>query len=351
MGTDAQGKRQTLTKTIHGTKADAERFLRETLRDRDMGRISHTDQRTEAYITPWLRDVVQRLSPRTGRDYTYMVNRLLIPLFGDRKLRELTPSLVEGGLQGIARDHGVRTGQYCRMILSQVLKNAVRDDLMPSNPVIGVKLPKAAPPVFHVIDKADLPKFHTAIAGNVWEPYFLLLLYTGLRPSEGLALQWGDWDRVNHRLSIQRTLTQVDGKWVAKEPKTKGSRRSVPIPKILTTILETHYAEWLTQGFTTPWVFPNRHGLPADRKNIMNRHFKRILKAAELPEEFRLYDLRHTHATLLLGAGVHPKVVSERLGHSSVTMTLERYSHVLPTMQDAAIAALEGLWDNKKAEE
>jgi integrase len=298
-------------------------------------------------MTAWLAGAVPHLAPQTAQDYTYRMNRLLIPLFGDQKLRDLTPSLVERGLREIARDHGVRTGQYCRMIFRQVMQNAVRDRLIPANPVIGVKLPKAAAPVFHVIAKADLPQFHRAIAGEVWEAYFLLLLYTGLRPSEGLALQWPDWDCVNHRLSITRTLTQVNGRWVPKEPKTKGSRRSVPIPQILTDVLTAHYAQWVAKGFETPWMFPNRHGLAADRKNIMHRHFKPILKDAGLPAEFRLYDLRHTHATLLLGAGVHPSIVAERLGHASVTMTLERYSHVLPTMQDAAIAALEGLGDAK----
>ena len=351
LGTDAHGKRQTLTKTIHGTKADAERFLTETLRDRDLGTLIRTDHKTSEYSLTWLAGAVPHLAPQTAADYTYRVDHLLIPLFGALPLRDLTPSLVERGLQGIARDHGVRTGQYCKMIFSQIMKNAVRDRLIPSNPASGVKLPKAPPSIFNVIPEAQIPAFHKAVAGNAYETYFLLLLYTGLRPSEGLALQWPDWDRDHHRLSIQRTLTRVNGHWTAKEPKTKGSRRSVPIPQILTDALTAHYTRCQSAGSDSKWVFANKRGLPVDRYNVMHRHFKPALKAAGLPAEFRLYDLRHTHATLLLEHGVNPKVVSERLGHASVNMTLNIYSHVLPTMQDAAIAALDGLWNNKKAEE
>jgi integrase len=97
----------------------------------------------------------------------------------------------------------------------------------------------------------------------------------------------------------------------------------------------------LALGIRTDLVFSNSEGMPLLRRNVIKRHYKPALRAAGLPVDARLYDLRHTCATLLLAAGVHPKVVSERLGHSDVTLTLNVYSHVLPGMQADATAQLE----------
>lgn len=172
----------------------------------------------------------------------------------------------------------------------------------------------------------------------------MLLLTTGLRPSEALALKWTDLDFTKGKgtLSVRRTVTRrKGGGWTFEEPKTPKSRRHMEIPGSLTELLVELRAEQPQNELDL--VFPSENGQPLMEGNLARRNFKRVLKQAGLPESLRLYDLRHTCATLLLLASVHPKVVSERLGHSSIRETLDTYSHVLPSMQKHASDALENM--------
>lgn len=143
-------------------------------------------------------------------------------------------------------------------------------------------------------------------------------------------------------------LELIEGGWEFAEPKTAQSARTIPLPPTVTRALAAHKkvqaAERLKAGSeyaNHDLVFATAKGAPIEKHNLVTRHFKAILKSAELPTDFRLYDLRHSCATLLLAQGEHPKVVSERLGHASVTLTLDTYSHVLPTMQQGAAERLE----------
>lgn len=174
---------------------------------------------------------------------------------------------------------------------------------------------------------------------------FAFLVTTGARPSEALGLKWSDLDLERATVAIQRTLQwHADGGFYFAETKTKKSRRTVPFPGTLADQLKQHRASQaqalLKLGLKTDLVFANSEGMPLMRKNLVRRHFKPALKAAQLPLELTLYCLRHTCASLLLQAGVHPKVVAERLGHSSTKLTLDVYSHVAPGMQEDATARI-----------
>lgn len=135
---------------------------------------------------------------------------------------------------------------------------------------------------------------------------------------------------------MRRTVKRVDGKWVYEEPKTKSSRRRLELPPGTVRALAG-------LGRDGELVFTNGFGEPVNIYTVIEHHFKPALERAGLPKEVRLYDLRHTHATLLLSAGVHPKIVSERLGHSTIHITLDIYSHVLPHMQKETAAKLEAI--------
>ncbi len=179
---------------------------------------------------------------------------------------------------------------------------------------------------------------------------FNFLLEIGARPSEALALKWPDIDMEKATVTIQRTLQWHKGKGKGhyfSDPKTKHSRRSVTLSTNLVGQLKEHRANQgetlLKLGVRTDLVFSNTEGMPLMRKNLVRRHYKPALKAAGLPVDLSLYCLRHTCASLQLQAGVHPKVVSERLGHSSTTLTMDVYSHVMPGMQSEATAQLEKL--------
>lgn len=169
-----------------------------------------------------------------------------------------------------------------------------------------------------------------------------------MRPSEALALRWSDIDFDRANATIQRTLQWNKGKgagWYFAETKTRRSRRSIPLPATLVQQLKDHrikQAEELLQlGIRSELAFTNEIGNPILLGNLHKRNLRRILSKAKLPAKVTLYTLRHSCASLLLQAGVHPKIVSERLGHASVTLTMDVYSHVLPGMQEEATAQLE----------
>lgn len=182
---------------------------------------------------------------------------------------------------------------------------------------------------------------------------FHVALHSGMRPGEYLGLTWDcvDWDQ--ERVRVEKSLVATPGKpRYLGPPKTPESRRSISLPASVMAKLRTHRTNQIQQRLFEGerWtdlnlVFPNSVGNFRDLRNLSTRVFKKILEAADLPGEFRLYDLRHSCATLLLQADENVKVVSERLGHASVKLTLDTYSHVLPTMQKRAADKLADMFD------
>lgn len=174
-------------------------------------------------------------------------------------------------------------------------------------------------------------------------------LATGIRPSEALALQWSDVDWQRGSITIQRKLTRLrDNSWKFDEPKTSKSRRSIPLPASLLEALKAHRKaqleermQWGKEWQDYNLVFTSEGGTPVHERNLLRRYFKPVLTQAGLPADLRLYDLRHTCATLLLADGENLKVVSERLGHSSITLTADVYAHVSESMQRQATDRME----------
>jgi integrase len=209
-----------------------------------------------------------------------------------------------------------------------------------------------------VLDADQARKFLAVARQTPYGALFELALTTGLRPSEYFALKWEDVDFERGSLSVVRALErQPGGGWRLEETKTQSSRRVVKLlPSVLEALAAHRRAQellreragknWEEHGF----VFANERGGPLDKQNLVHRHFKKILREAGLPA-IRLYDLRHTAATLALQAGVPVKVVSEMLGHRSVAITLDVYAHVLPHMQEEAAQRLAALLESGKSGE
>lgn len=178
-------------------------------------------------------------------------------------------------------------------------------------------------------------------------------LLTGMRPEEYLALQWRDLNVERNTAQVRRALVRHKKVWRFQEPKTKGSRRTVSLPGTLTRKLAAHKRAQAEQRLKlgSDWqandlVFCSETGTPLSIPNLTYRYFRPILTAAKLPQ-IRLYDLRHSHATPLLAADEHVKIVSERLGHSTTRLTLDTYSHVLSNMQEKTSAKLEQMLHGK----
>ena len=224
------------------------------------------------------------------------------------------------------------------------------------NPASYVDLPRLKKTEMKALSPEEADRFLRAASENRWSTLFALAMTTGMRPGEYLALQWKDVDLKAGTVMVQRALVRrKDGGWEFAEPKTPRSRRTIPLPPSVVAALVEHKRkqaeerlakgpEYKNQGL----VFATSTGQPLDQINLSRRHFKPILKAAGLPDTFRMYGLRHTCATLLLAAGENPKVVSERLGHASITLTLDTYSHVLPSMQQGAADRLESILFNRR---
>jgi integrase len=185
--------------------------------------------------------------------------------------------------------------------------------------------------------------------GNRLEALYVLALTTGMRQGELLGLQWTDLDLDNAALNIVRTLHQLPGGFTFTEPKTARSRRQILLTKTASAALRRHRAlqaedrlkagpGWQDQDL----VFTTGAGGPLGSSHVLRQQFYPLLDTAGLPR-IRFHDLRHTAATLLLGQGIHPKIVSEMLGHSNIAITMDLYSHVTPTMQREAVEALESL--------
>jgi integrase len=182
------------------------------------------------------------------------------------------------------------------------------------------------------------------------EALFLLLIDTGLRPGEALALGWSDLDLDASWLRVERGLgrRRMGEPWRFEAPKTSGSRRTVPLPATIIRALRAHRAgqaeERLAAGSSyadLDLAFATPLGGPLDGRNVVNRHFKPMLLRAGLPATVRLYDLRHSAATHMLAGGASVRAVADRLGHASAKMTLDVYAHALPAQIDETTAILE----------
>ncbi len=192
-------------------------------------------------------------------------------------------------------------------------------------------------------------------------PYIAILLAisTGMRLGEVFGLKWECLDLKKGIVYVRRALITSHkisgGEWF-QEPKTAKSRRQIPLPAEVTQELR-QYQKWQEEHKQqlgdkyedNQLVIANTFGRPANTSNFTTRYFKKLLVDAGIDRSVKFHDLRHTHATLLLLEGIHPKVVQERLGHSTVTMTLDTYSHILPDMQDAAVKALDGIFRESSA--
>lgn len=199
-----------------------------------------------------------------------------------------------------------------------------------------------------VMNQAECSMFLEACKVERLATMFSFALATGMRPEEYLALQWKDIDFEQSTATVNRAVIRLPKTgWYFSEPKTKSSRRTIPLPVTLLQELRGHRQTQREERLRTgpAWndhdlVFPSELGTPVTNSNV-TQVYKRILRRAGLRTSLRLYDIRHTHATLLLKAGVHAKIVSERLGHSTIALTLDVYSHVLPNMQAEAATHLE----------
>lgn len=338
------GKR--VRKVVYGRSADEVREKMTALvRDRDLRILPKTGSSPTIadFLKDWLASIKSSIRVRSYERYDGIVQRHLKPAIGRIRLEKLTPTDVQRLLDSkLEAGLSARTVQAIKIVLGAALKQALRWQMVPRNVAQLVNSPRAQSKEMRVLSPEQARAFLTASHGEPLHAVYLLALSTGLRRGELLALKWDDIDLDKGMLSVRRSLGRsVTEGIVIAEPKTRQGRRSLHLSAQLVGALRVHRknqlerrlqagADWKDTGY----VFTTGIGTSLDPR-VIGIDFKRVLEKAELPS-VRFHDLRHSAATIALSQGVHPKVVSEMLGHSRISLTLDVYSHSLPTLQAEA---------------
>jgi integrase len=346
------GKRRSL---FGKTRTEVAKKLSEALHERDQGLPPVTENQTvRQYLTGWVETVRPTLGKASAYKYGSYVKLHVIPTLGSLQLAKLTAQHLQR-LYAAKLNEGLTptTVNLIHKVLHRALEDALRWGLVQRNVCELIDPPRRAHHEMSPHSADEARRLLEAVTGDRLEALAILALTTGMRQGELMALKWRNIDLSNATLQVQTTAKLVNGQLFVEETKTRRSRRRIALSPMAVEALKRHKArqneERLRAG--TRWqdndyVFPNTIGKLLDPRSLRRRWFDKVLERAGLPH-IRFHDTRHTAATLLLLQGVHPKVVSEMLGHASIAITLDLYSHVLPDMQRDASAAMERLFNGQ----
>lgn len=325
------GKRQYGSKTVRGSRKKAEVALRAILSQQDRGIAMPSRVPTLAeFIETWKHgEAAARLRPRTLRQYLDVLSRHVVPKLGVLSLRAIHTAGIEAELVApLRKARKIRTAQLAVSVLSKVLGSALKDPTLgvTSNPCRGVEVGSAPRRDVHPLDASERAAFRKAIRGRRHEALFLLLMETGMRPGEALALGWEHVDLDAGEVRVERA---VDDRGEFHAPKTEKGRRLVPVarPGLRQLLREFHLRRGRPESGL---VFRDRRGGPLDQRNLLRRHFRPALERAKIAraDKLRIYDLRHGFATAAAEAGADVRTVADLMGHASTRMTMEVYQHV-----------------------
>jgi integrase len=354
--------RRQLRRRGFATEREAQRALTALLAELDAGTFVAPDPTTTlaSYVADvWLPALrVKQLRASTLESYRRNLEVHVLPRLGSRPLSSIsTPELdrLYSQLLSVGGERGPlapRTVRYIHTILLGVFGHAVRKGHLAVNPCTRADVPSpraCRSREMSTWTAAQLQCFLTSLAGDPFRAPLFLLATTGMRRGEALGLRWTDLRLDDGQLDIRRSLGTVANELVVGEPKTDKGRRTVSLDPPTVQVLREHRAEQLRQRLLLGpafvdegWVFCQPDGKPLHPTRFQ-RVFHRRTAAAGVPR-IRLHDLRHTWATLALRAGVNPKIVQERIGHASVAITLDLYTHVDRAQHDAAARAVTALF-------
>lgn len=349
---DGTGRRRFLSETVKGNKKDAERFLRERLASIENGGYVARDRETVAqFMERWLETyVATNTTLRTQEGYRGNIDRYIVPAIGGITLQNLTGRHIQDIYAGMLKKGlSARTALHVHRVLREALGHAIKWGVLTRNVADAATPPRPESKQSDMWDAETINRFLETATASRFRDLYQLAVLTGMRRSELAGLKWESVDLVNGKLSVVRTLLRISGHGLVEGvPKTARSRRSIALWQgsidVLHAIRGRQMENQLTAGDLwqqTGYVFTQVDGTPVDPEAI-SKDFCEIVRQSGLPH-LTLHGLRHAHATLALSAGINPKVVSERLGHSSIAVTMDIYSHVLPGMQEAAAQAVEEL--------
>jgi integrase len=345
IGKDAQGKRKQKTKGGFKTKKAAEEACAELISQLRRGEYIEPSKSTlTEYLQEWMdSSAKQTLKQTTFDTYQIVIKKHLVPELGQIKLNQLTPAMIQKFYSRKLEDGF--SGDYVRYmhsILHKALNQAVKWQFLYKNPAEHVTPPKLNLKEKSIWTIEEASHFLKYTQKEHYYIAYLLAIHTGMRQGEILGLRWKDCDLEKGLLRIQQTLGRTRKGLMFQEPKTRGSKRVITLTNQVLDALKRHKAKQnqqkllLGRGYQDhDLVNSTLEGKPINPRNLI-RNFHRMIEKSGVPK-LRFHDLRHTHASIMLQLGEHPKIVSERLGHSRTGVTLDIYSHVIPNLQaDAA---------------
>ena len=348
------GKRKQVSRSVPGTKKDAERVMNQHIAQMQRGGyIEPSNMSFGDYIRQWFEDhALVNTRPTTIRGYHSIVYRHLIPKLGSIPLGRLTAihlqkyyaGLLKGG-RADGRDGGLseQTIKHHHEVISTSLEQAVRLELLGRSVAKMVTPPSVTPHQAKDLTPEKANRLLEAARETIWHCAIHLALYTGLRRSTILGLRWRDMEFERRCLHITQALHKIQGKVILREPKSKQSRQPIELDDGTVNMLRHHRetkeadAAHLGYEITDDTLVCSHFERRCLDPSAFSHAVPRIAKKAGLGH-ITLHELRHTHATILLKAGTHPKVVQDRLGHSTISVTMDRYSHAIPSMQREAVA-------------
>jgi integrase len=359
------GKRRSRWHTVHGGIRKAQGKLTELLGTvQDGAYVDRSDSTLEAFLENWLTGfMVRQVAPTTYERYCDLLRLHVIPHIGHLRLQDVTATaidtlytklLIEGRHQKKAGGLAPRTVHHVHRVVKMALKKAAKNNLTKGNPADDATPPKVEEAEIECLEWADVKRLlaflETGPDGKPRPMYLpsLIAATTGMRRGEVLALRWGDIDFGRNdfgQLTVAQSLEQTKAGLRFKSPKSKGSRRTITLPDLTVAALRRHKAEQaalrLQLGLgkdERDLVITTPEGEPRSPRSL-TQEFDRVLKVAKVGRT-TFHGLRHAHATDLLRRGVNVKVVSERLGHAGIGITLAIYHHVMPNMQAEVVAIL-----------
>ena len=344
------GKRNRAFRNVKGSKREAKSLMHKLITEMEEGKITKKSSKNIGeWMDEWLSEYMPNIEETTRIGYQNKIKCYIKPAIGDILIQSLTASHVQRMVNDMTR-RGL-SPKNIRDTFNNVnaaMKLAVKIRLIPYNPCEGVSLPKRKKYKAEVYSTEMINSLLTKTEGTDMYLPILILVSAGLRRGELLALRWQDIDFENKILKVRKNMVRGLNGYIIKSPKTEAGIRDISlgdsVMQKLVSAKEQYDKKKLAYGIgfqDLGFVISQSDGAPFS-PDAMTRKWRRFLVGNNLPE-IRLHDLRHSNATALIQAGVNPRVVQQRLGHSDVNITLNTYTHVLPAMDIEAADKLDML--------